>query len=78
MESILRIQLIKALVLSLSVLLIASCKTDSDNSKDATDNKPSIFDKLSKDGLLEFEILADIDSLILAKEEEKYLSLIHI
>ena len=72
MESILRIQLIKALVLSLSVLLIASCKTESGKSTKETVDKPSIFDKLSKDGLLEFELHADIDSLILAKEEEKY------
>ena len=62
----------KVLFFCLSVLLLVSCKSSPDNSKDKSVDKPSIFDKLSQEDLLEFALVADIDSLILAKEEEKY------
>jgi hypothetical protein len=62
----------KVLLLCLPVLLFTSCKSDQKKSKEETVYKQTIFDKLSKDDLLEFELIADFDSLILYKEEEKY------
>ncbi len=63
---------LKALLLCLPVLLVTSCKSEQKKSKKETVYKQSMFDKLSNDDLLEFELSADFDSLILTKGEEKY------
>ena len=62
----------RVLFFCLSIMLLVSCNSTPDKSKEKTVDKPSVFDKLSNEDLLEFALIADIDSLILAKEEEKY------
>ena len=62
----------KVLLLCLPVLLFASCKSEQKESDKETVFKQSMFDKLSNDDWLEFELVANFDSLILDKEEAKY------
>ena len=67
-----KIRFIKALLLCLPILLFTSCNSEQNISKEKMVYKQSIFDKLSIDDLLEFELVADFDSLILTKDEERY------
>jgi hypothetical protein len=62
----------RVLLLCLPVLLFASCRSEQKESKEETVYKQTIFDKLSKDDLLEFELTANFDSLIFYKEDEEY------
>lgn len=72
MDLIFKIQYMKLLLLCLPFFLFPSCKSEQKKTKEETVYKQSIFDKLSKNDLLEFELLVDFDSLILSKKEEKY------
>ena len=62
---------IKLLFLCITLLALTNCKSEKIDPKE---NAQSMFDKLSNDELIEFELVADFDSLILTKKEEKYYS----
>ena len=72
MYPIFKIRFIKALLLCLPLLVFTNCKSEKKKAKSQAYGKQSMFDKLSTDDLLEFELSADFDSLILTKDEEKY------
>ena len=61
----------KNLLLFLSVLFFASCNNEQAKPIVQKVDKQSIFDLLTKDSAVVIDLLADIDSLILTKDEEK-------
>ena len=52
--------------------LMVGCKTEKKKKKKNKPPKPSMFDKLSNDDMLEFELAAPFDSLLMSKDEENY------
>ena len=72
MHFILKTHSLKALLLCITLLVFTNCKSEKTDPKTNDHSMHSMFDKLSVDSLVEFELLADFDSLILTKKEEKY------
>ena len=67
-----RLQTIKILGLLILLSFLSDCKSEKKKEKKNKPPKPSMFDKLSNNELLEFELAAPFDSLILGKDEEQY------